>query len=344
MKALLLNEGYSDNLGDQAIRVCAQHALEKVGLEVFFSDLTRTIDKPYEMPIDLSVDIKKESWKVKSLIPKQLRWIIKNLRRIFVESRKDYDIAVIGGGQLILPNGRFPLAVSMWIILLKALSNTKVYVIGVGAENLTGLDKAMVKYALGKVDGIAVRDSRSAGVVKGLIGRKVNIIPDWAFLINEIYPLPSSKVDGRVLINVPHLYIYNRYVDKSAGRKSYYKFWVDCYLKQLNLGKEVFLFYTAAEDKYEAEIFRQHLSSEGFGSPEILDCDDLGRLLDEIKDSEKVISGRMHALILALAYGKEVHPYIISDKLRTFSSEYIGRDVKKMKVELMGAVDSIINS
>lgn len=343
-KALLLNEGYSDNLGDQAIRLSAQFALEQLGFTVEFADFTRTTNQPQGMTEDLTKDIKLERWAPKNIIPKGGRWLIKNFLRVIREAKKNYNIAVIGGGQLILPNGKFPLALCAWVIAIRLLSQSRVYVIGIGAEQLKGLDRLMVEYALRRVDGIAVRDSRSSAVVESLINRRVKVLPDWAFLMDKIYPSQDKALTApaRVLINIPHLYVYQRYRDHRATRSEYYKFWLDCYLELLGSEKDVRLFYTAAEDKYEAEAFRQYLQSQNIDAPVVAKCDTLEELLGEIQAAKLVVSGRMHALILAQVYGKARSPYIISKKLETFVIQYDDQDVKQLQEALMESLRSIL--
>ena len=113
-RILLVNEGFSDNLGDQAIRESAEYILGDLGCVVEFSDYTRTVSAP------IKISREKKNGKLpvvfKSILPIKVRWCLKNIFRIVRQVKGNYDIVVIGGGQLLAPNSKFTMALFVWTI------------------------------------------------------------------------------------------------------------------------------------------------------------------------------------------------------------------------------------
>ena len=80
MKILLLNEGYSDNLGDQAIKDSLIYFLNQDGANtVHFHDFTKNLNKPIHISITSAIDHRNKVSFIKSckFNPPGIRWITK---------------------------------------------------------------------------------------------------------------------------------------------------------------------------------------------------------------------------------------------------------------------------
>ena len=139
---LLINEGLSDNFGDQIIKESMSCLIKRLGFKVQFQDLTRNKNK-YRHQYDIEMGENKRTFlmPLKSMIWKML-WVAKNLKRITFTSMRKYDAVVIGGGQLLLSNGIFPLALLLWVALLKFRNNKNIVLFSVGMQGeYTGIQR-----------------------------------------------------------------------------------------------------------------------------------------------------------------------------------------------------------
>ena len=117
---LIINEGFSDNIGDQAIKESMEFLVKnELNCKYFFEDLTRR--KKINSKFNNSNYSKKtynnkqpnlfKTWVYRFL------WLTKNFYRLKNASRKN-DYAVIGGGQLLLANNIFPFEIFIWTLFL----------------------------------------------------------------------------------------------------------------------------------------------------------------------------------------------------------------------------------
>lgn len=329
-KVLLINRGGSDNLGDQAIKVSLEQLLESMNCDVDFSDFTNIPKKSYYnqgRPKNTKIN------KIRILLkifPVKLRWIIKNYK-IFKPcfNVKKYDLAIIGGGQLINNNKVFALAMYIWVYLLKR-KNIKVCLFGIGAmDNLTFSDRFFYRKALRLADNIYVRDNHSKLVIKEIFDIDSNLTYDVAFSLN-IYNNNTIKdrlcsKPQTVLISVSHFSRYEKY-NNDKSEAEYYKYWKE-YIVSLSGNKEkVKLFYTTVEDLRVVEMLQAEIRDEYNLEVPIVNVKCLDDLLKELHLAAEVISPRMHALILARLCECKVTPVNISRKIVSFTEHYLGDD------------------
>ena len=103
---------------------------------------------------------------------RQLRWLQINI----AVSKNRYDIAFIGGGQLILSNTIFPIAMFTWVLVLRAFG-TKVIILGVGSgEKFNLMDKLLYKISFKFCN-----DYESITQLKKTFKINASFIPDIAF-------------------------------------------------------------------------------------------------------------------------------------------------------------------
>lgn len=321
-KILLINEGYSDNLGDQAINDSLQYLLKSQGINnIDFQDFTKNISSL----IDISIDSKlknKQSFFIgllKKIIPSKIRWTIKNINRIIRTSKNNYDLVIIGGGQLILSNATFSMAMVLWISCLKYFGNKNIVLFGVGSgSKFNFIDKLLYKYALKKVFKIYVRDQNSKKILKNTFNIDSNFVYDVAFVHNKIIQATDS-LKKYILLGVISFDVYTKYNKKKISKKEFFETWIQL-LKDNNISiEDVKLFYTTQDDRVASLEFKNYISKEYQIELEIIETNTKDKLINVLNKSKLVISARMHALILGLTYGCNIITYPISDKLIEFN-------------------------
>lgn len=328
-KILLINRGFSDNLGEQAIRCCMEGLLTSLKCKVDFRDLTDRKKKEinYNKEAAKKLSVKSLYNRVKNNTLLRLYWFITNVRMFKIVFQKKYDVVLIGGGQLINSNISFPLAVFLWVNLFRKFSNSKIVFFGVGSiTKLKRIDKLLFKNALRKVDSIYLRDAVSIDFISKEFGVESIYTPDVAFCINFFYPINNRKKEKKVLIGLTEYSRYAKYND-DKDEIQYLTYWENLILDYHNKGFNVSLFYTTVNDLVEAIKMRKHIKEKYNIIIHITVINNLDDLINEISKAAIVISQRMHALIIARVYGCEVIPIIISDKIKAFKEQYLDKDV-----------------
>jgi polysaccharide pyruvyl transferase WcaK-like protein len=324
-KVLVLNEGFSDNLGDQVINESLNWLLKSEGVKhIIFQDFTKKADKPYEIITDHTKSKKNFILKeiIRSLLSRKLRWIISNFTRVFNYSNKEYDMVFIGGGQLILSNGTFSIAMFMWVLLLRFFGTKEIIVFGVGSGvRFTKLDALLYKYTLKKVSKIYVRDEKSRVTILEKFNVESIKIYDVGFVHSKITNATNNETTSyKAIMGITSYLVFQRYNANLLTKEAFFDTWVNL----LNLNKikieEVALFYTTQEDRDETLLFVDYVKENYKLNIPLLETNTKEILVNIIERSDIVISGRMHALILGVAYQKRVIAYEISDKLKQFNN------------------------
>lgn len=324
-KILVLNEGYSDNLGDQAINDSLHYLLKEN--TIVFQDFTKNINKAIDIHVD-DKNINKQFYLVKILkktIPSKIKWIIKNINRVINSSKDNYDLVVIGGGQLILSNATFSIAMFLWVFFLRFFSNKNIVLFAVGSgTKFSFIDKVLYKYALNRVSNIYVRDYKSQEVLKEVFNIETKFVYDVAFIHNKIAKNLESKKEN-ILLGVISFDVYNRYNSKNLTREEFFESWIKLLAKNsINLD-QIKLFYTTHDDRMASIEFQSYINKVYNIEVELIETHTKEILVNELVKANIVISARMHALILGLTYGCEIVTYKISDKLIEFD-EMFGKE------------------
>lgn len=334
MKTLLLNEGYSDNHGDQAINDSFKYLLKCNGIkDIDFVDFTKSINSPKRIIINQKKELEKSFiTKVKKAIPPKIRWLLKNVYRVYKISKNKYDKVFIGGGQLILSNDTFAIAMITWIFFLRLFGNKDIVLFAVGSGNeFSFVDKLLYQYALKNVSKIYVRDFKSQEALEEIFKIDTKFVYDVAFIHNKITKNLESKKEN-ILLGVISFDVYNRYNSKSLSKDEFFESWVELLTKNNIALKQVKLFYTTQDDRDASIEFKNYVLNKYHIELELIETYIKDILVNELDKSKIVISARMHALILGLTYGCEIVTYKISDKLIAFA-EMFGKDFELKAVQ-----------
>jgi len=336
MKVLVLNEGYSDNFGDQAIKKSIEYLLINNNIRnITFADFTKDLHSKIQYR---NLHTAKKSLLKKILvliIPKRLIWLLKNVYRIETIASKKYDLVIIGGGQLLLSNQSFPLALLTWVKYLKSRNNHNIVLFSVGAGiKFSLIDKKFLELAINKINKIYVRDCKSQQIVKNIFDKNSLFVDDVAFLYSKIssYEQKKGGNDNLTLLGIVSFNVYKRYNQKKITKEEYFQTWLDILDKKNISIDNIKLFYTTINDRVECFNFKKYIKSTFNKDILICNVNSLEDLIDIIKSSNLVISGRMHALILALSYHKQIYTYLISDKLIEFNRLY-GNKIKLNEIQ-----------
>ncbi|MBE0471697.1 MAG: polysaccharide pyruvyl transferase family protein [Methyloprofundus sp.] len=339
-KILTINECYSDNIGDQAISeamklFCQLDPYDQVDVSDFsFRVKLNRNHPPYN---------KKKNWKKNlPIFIKKLFFLVKNFNKARNVAKKRYDLAVIGGGQLVLSNASFSTSMFLFTVFLKFYgSKIKLVSVGVG-KKFSFFDKLLFKMSLMLVDEVYVRDQQSVVNLKKNFAHKSMIVPDIAYFLFESFDA-VPKVKNSYLISPVEYAVFERY-HLEVGRsylteKEYFDEWIDIIKSTLEKGgsTKIYLAATTIKDL----VFTQNLYDSLYGIYKderelyLLDKVELQSYIKLIGQCENIISGRMHALILGHSNGLAVIPYNISQKIESYEKDYLKEEVSLLKDKLL---------
>ncbi|RFS22018.1 polysaccharide pyruvyl transferase family protein [Chitinophaga silvatica] len=340
-RALIVNEGFSNNLGDQAIRESVTNLLQDGGYTTDFAYFTNPAisQLPVYNYLNSQPVFQKELSALQLVKLKFSRWywIAKNYNAIVNRLKKgNYDLVVIGGGQLIESSrrsftSRFAIAMDWWTDLIKKHSNAKIWLIGVGVgTSFNDQERKHFSNALSRIDIAWVRDAYSQSVLKDQFGLTAILTPDIAF-----YNSKNSNVainsNRKALVGVTsYQEVFVRYNKNGKTKAEYFEEWYSIVRQYELQGLTVELFYTTITDAVETLAFKEYVESEYGRELSVAAISTVSDLKALYQTASDVYAGRMHALILAMKHQCKVKPYLISQKLKSFSEEYI---VPEMSME-----------
>lgn len=352
-KVLIVNQGFTLNMGDKAIQYALKRFFEDKGFKVVLAGYSNLYkDKTFVDNVNceskLENIVKSGSLIKNNNIYNEVCRIYNKIKHYFLSSpigfvlsyfkserekllrhikeiTDDYDLVIIGGGQLIKTNNLFTLAFRAWskFSILKSKKNA---VIGVGINpSFSYLELLIYKKYLKYYNNIYLRDKTSVKRAINLFDADAKFIPDVAFIIKKYIQDKTVVRDDNLYIVMPYDYhTYHRSFNSDMTENEYNKFWLDKILYLFNSNKRVELMYTTPEDRKHAEIILNTITDKKIKkSIHIVDCYTVEEFIRKLQSAQKVIAARMHALILGMVAGCEVESVNISDKLVNFEKDYI---------------------
>ncbi len=315
---LIINEGNSDNLGDKAIKKSASEFYTAHNTELYFADYTKKSEINITENKNKNKN-KKLSYFLKLFIPYKLRWLLLNYSRIKKTVARKYDLVSIGGGQLILSNETFAIALFTWVWFLHFTGSKNIILLSIGVgDKFSFLDKILFKLALSKVKHVYARDSKSISNLKSIF--KINGIQtfDIAFFHAK---KNNTSIGNYILLGITDYNVYIKY-NPIITHHEYYDSWIEI-INKLQKNNCIKLFYTTQSDLDECIKFKEYCISQYNLTFDIIKTRNLEELNIALSNATTVISGRMHALILAYNLNRNIIAYPISNKLITFNEEII---------------------
>jgi len=335
---IIINEGFSNNYGDQLINKSICYLLNrKIDVTYTFQDLNRNIiDGDYSTK---RINVKQPTviFPIRLLFYRFL-WLLKNLKRIIKTSIKN-DFGVIGGGQLLLDNNIFPFSIFIWTTFFK-LFNVEYSFFGVGTQGgYSNTSKWFIKNALYGAKYIIVRDELSKKIIEQHFNLSIIKSYDVGFLCTEFYNNSNIKRE-KVLIGVTDYNIFRLYNESKITRNEYYETWIK--LIGLKNIKNTKLFYTTTEDRSESYSFKSYMNIKYSINLKVLENYNLDEFMYNITGSAQIISGRMHALIIAKSFGIKYTTYPISEKLLQFDLIYKNITISTIQKDIINNFNFIV--
>lgn len=321
-KILLINRGTdTDNFGDQAIDYTLKKILESKGA------LVESVN--YTMFFAVNGSKSKSAFQ--------------NLLEMYKISKRNVDIVIIGGGQLIQSNKTFPFSLYLWTLLIKLFSRSKIILYGVGVDgNYDKFKKLLFKRAMSRISNFYVRDTFSRENLKSIFSYDSKVVPDSVLSISKFYH-PISKKTNLKLFGITHYGSINRYKYINITETEYLKQQAELLLN-LKATSDYKLFYNTKSDFLFTLRFQEYLKETYKRSIAICKNEDLYAYIELVNSSSKVVSSRMHALIIARSFGVEIDPIIRNNKLEVFSKTYKNLNVEECLRLNMHAIGEILNA
>ncbi|MGN7503739.1 MAG: polysaccharide pyruvyl transferase family protein [Alphaproteobacteria bacterium] len=325
-KIVIVSESNSDNIGDVLIERSLKQFLTqelniKTVLSLPFANAVKEKSISINSPRKTNRRQRYEKIK-KNTVYRLLSWLYNNIKLLRREEFKCANLVIIGGGQLILSNNTFPYALFVWCLGSK-LCGKKVMILSVGAgESFTNGETFLIKTALKLADYISFRDMSSIHKAQQLFGISAKHIPDLAYT-SKIINCQRSESNKTCVICITDYAVYCRYRAETNGpelsHSEYLGTWAAIYENAIEDGYSVKFAWTTHKDKLETENLLSALKLPSIGKSELT----LNQFIEIIESSTKMVSGRMHALIIGHLANVEVIPYIISKKIYDFNEEYL---------------------
>lgn len=334
---LVINEGLSQNIGDQAIQVAIEGLLkDRYHTSHAFLSVHK-IEKSSPKKTTANSNTRFMPPKMKAHIRWKLLGGRENAKSYYENKIVNADAVIIGGGQLIKNN------VSLFCERINLIGeicrkHNKPYgFIGVGVDEYLGiLSRARTKKFLKDAKFISVRDDRSRERLQKILGTKtpVEVAPDLAFF------LPREKADDKkthIGINILPYDIFIKSCPDYAhiSFDDYSRFWAETARVASSYFDNVSLFTTGSDGDLWCTEKISGIVMEIYGIDLDIyhpgNIDELNNIFDHLSHS---IVSRMHAGIIG--YTRGVSPLCLNwdDKIigcwesvgqreRVFSSSFI---------------------
>ena len=319
-KILVFNQGHTENLGDIAIDKTLEKSLTDLGFDVAFIPLW-------------SADMVC-SYINKCSIVKHLLHVFPFVTDILYEkylknhcSMNGVDAIIVGGGELIGGHYGFNSALNVLSKIAKR-NNIKIFLYGVsGSKNrLKKIYQTRNLKSFSRLNRVFVRDSVSYELVTNVYKyTNVVVYPDVVYsyrIVFDDYRLCSCS-NGILVVPISFIKQLSDgmgFIDKDA----YCDYLLDLIQNNCYTNDCITITSSCSDDDEFCEYFYKYLNK--FYSDRdirIIPYSSLKSYIDLLLENRIVISGRMHAMILALIFGCEVIPIPFKDKIKCFKETIV---------------------
>lgn len=348
-RVLLINQGKTENLGDKAIDITFRNLLKENNCLVDSAGFAQTNEQSMSsMTINTKFNIRSY---IKKLTPDLFIWFFKYRKNIMKEFNsitdgKKYDLVIIGGGQLIKTKGVFVYTLLTWYNILSRKFNCPIIISGVGADtSYSLLEKAIYKKLLPKFDSIYVRDNKSQRILKDQYNITAEYIPDIVFAFGKYQPMKVDYKKNSLLVMIYDFKALKKHFGTEYNKEEYYNAWINLIEENIEPDLEIILGYTSIGDKMETINFSKYLQKHTDFKFKVASTNDMESYIEILKITKKLISGRMHGMLLGMNYDCEIVPFVVSPKIETFKKEWINTSIDKRDVikEIDFKIKEILN-
>lgn len=333
-KVLIINEGNSENLGDQAINFVIHKLFEEHNIKCDWQSYS------CHQKVETLKKVEKKTYYLKTKIANtclfkhyfRLQWWNINNHHFKKYNDCKYDIILIGGGQLLNNSWLYPYLFYKWTTIFKEC-NLITFAIGLGAK-FNFIDKRLLYKGLSNCKLRTVRDFNSKSYIQNQFNIDSLYIPDPVFKISD-YIKVEKETNQAIILPVSYNHVYLKHQNKMSEIE-YLNIWI----KKINeyssqYDKTIVSITDLVQDRKIHEDLKHHFRLHK--NIVFIIPNDLQHLVSLIAASDKLYSGRMHALIIAYSYGVNCEVYPISKKLETFENEVIlnkEKDIRFIKCKI----------
>lgn len=315
-RILLINQGHTDNLGDQAIDAVLTAFLRERGAEA--------ISVPYESYVEGRVHF---GFDRKQILPRTARhlsavmdhWNRARIRGILNDSG-DVSAAVLGGGELLsVSHLGFASALPVWCDELAA-HGIPTAITGVSGDFVAGSRAKRFARALRSCRYISVRDHNTEQIMRDDYGIRAAYHPDVVFSYARLFPESVRPQPRNTELCVPVRFDGNQFASMGLHDERSYMDYLATALPHGDSAVPVFVTSTVESETYPDHVSRA-LRARGLQASAHTGLT-LSEFIDVLNRTSFLLSGRMHACILGLQYGCDVHAIPYREKLAVFAEEY----------------------
>ncbi|WP_407263713.1 polysaccharide pyruvyl transferase family protein [Klebsiella quasipneumoniae] len=236
----------------------------------------------------------------------------------------------------------------IWTLFCKK-KKIPIYIAGVGcAEKFSKLDIWLYKTSFERASKIYVRDISSVEKLKRIFSTHSELIPDLAYALYDKEKYSSNK-KAQTLIGCTSYYVYEKNIKELSLKNGlsyseYISKWQDIALSEIKSGKAIVLASTTVQDAVLNKLVYNKLVELGYSSS-VSHIDDIPTTFEYLailQNVDKVISGRMHSLILGHISGCKIETIDINKKIDHFMLEYSDKSPCELNVNLNNKFKNII--
>jgi polysaccharide pyruvyl transferase WcaK-like protein len=215
-----------------------------------------------------------------------------------------FDGILIGGGNILHLLSNFTTAYNskgfsyadLWIGAVNYASKIKVPSVfnapGIAHQFKHKHEIKLIKETFESCNYISLRDNQSKDIIKGIIKDtdKINVVPDTALEINEMWPFKNESINNDVCINLNERY----HGDIKETAK-----WVELIANKTNLNIK----FIVIGDCHGDLDFTKKVANEIKCNKIIVESNNLKKVAHTIANSKLFLGSSMHAFISAISYG-----------------------------------------
>lgn len=323
MNALLVGYYGLQNLGDEMMLFCLRRQLEERGFRLtVLSEQPQEVEKLHHLPAVQNCPLLGQwAWR--------FAWFKGGAARV-IRALAQNDALVLGGGDLIRDDlGWRTFSFTMEKVVLALLLGKKVYLLNVGlGVPRTWYGRLLLGWALPRCEEIVVRDPRSLAICREMSATKARFAPDIVLSLPELIdekPTPSPANIGRpyVLVclradpNAFHFYDFN------PDRVKKFAFILDALIEQHGVDVVFLPFQQLSGTGFDDNSMHRQVGEvmKNQARIEILPwTDDFRQICNRFRNARGVICMRLHAAVLAVAYGRPCILMPLDHKLQQFAA------------------------
>lgn len=316
-RILLINQGHTNNIGDQAIDAVLDGFLAAQGHTVVHAPYEERVEDVFSVPFD-HADV---SQRIIMRMPPVMNHLNRKRIKELFNDIGSVDAAVIGGGELLASHWGFNSALLTWC---RELHGRKVPILltGVSGNYLGGLNARQYQEALNLCDYVSARDHSTEQMLANKYGIRCTYAPDVVFSYTKIFPESIGSGHNRTReLCVPVQFDKSHFASMGLTSERAYTAYLAQQLTTREGNPHVIVTSTLMDDVRYPQYVAKELQNHGLHA-EARTGEDLDGFIALLRTSSRVLSARMHACILGLLFGCEIAPIPFREKLAVFGKEY----------------------